>query len=202
VTARAQAAGWVTSQGHYAGSVSRFLAFVVDLAASAGVFALGLAAASFGAQVVTGHSFSWSRDNTAVAIILAAWLLFYFGYSWAASGRTFGMAVLGIRVVRADGAIAEPWRGAVRALAFPLSFLFLGLGFLCILWQREHRALHDLIAGTAVVYAWDARAARLRFLAREAEVAAQSSAAGDAVGAADGRPLAAGTNIRDATPGQ
>ena len=34
--------------------------------------------------------------------------------------------------------------------------------------QREHRALHDLIAGTAVVYAWDARAARLRFLAREA----------------------------------
>jgi hypothetical protein len=36
--------------------------------------------------------------------------------------------------------------------------------------QREHRALHDLIAGTAVVYSWDARAARLRFLAREAEM--------------------------------
>jgi phage shock protein PspC (stress-responsive transcriptional regulator) len=34
---------------------------------------------------------------------------------------------------------------------------------------REHRALHDVIAGTAVVYGWDARAARLRFLAREAE---------------------------------
>jgi len=40
--------------------------------------------------------------------------------------------------------------------------------------QRERRALHDLIAGTAVVYAWDARAARLRFLARQAEVAAQA----------------------------
>ncbi|MCW2907826.1 MAG: hypothetical protein JWL68_2615, partial [Actinomycetia bacterium] len=35
--------------------------------------------------------------------------------------------------------------------------------------QREHRALHDLIAGSCVIYAWDARAARLRFLAREAE---------------------------------
>jgi uncharacterized RDD family membrane protein YckC len=59
----------------------------------------------------------------------------------------------------------------LRALVFPLSFLLLGLGFLGILVQRERRALHDLIAGTAVVYSWDARAARLRFLAREAELA-------------------------------
>ena len=88
------------------------------------------------------------------------------------------MAVLGLRVVRADGDGLDPWRGVVRALVFPLSFLFFGLGFLGILVQREHRALHDLIAGTAVVYAWDARAARLRFLAREAElgVAARSGA--------------------------
>ena len=69
-------------------------------------------------------------------------------------------------VVRADGAIAEPRRGVVRALVFPLSFLLFGLGFLGILVQRERRALHDLIAGSAVVYAWDARAARLRFLAK------------------------------------
>ena len=41
--------------------------------------------------------------------------------------------------------------------------------------QREHRAPHDLIAGTAVIYAWDARAARLRFLARQAELAPASS---------------------------
>jgi hypothetical protein len=32
--------------------------------------------------------------------------------------------------------------------------------------NRERRALQDLIADTAVVYAWDARAARLRILAR------------------------------------
>ena len=29
----------------------------------------------------------------------------------------------------------------------------------------------NLIAGTVVIYAWDARAARLRFLARQAEFA-------------------------------
>jgi hypothetical protein len=76
-----------------------------------------------------------------------AWEFFYFGYSWAASGRTFGMAVLGVRVVRADGEALHPWRGAARAAVFPLSFLLFGLGFLGILVQREHRALHDLIAG-------------------------------------------------------
>jgi uncharacterized RDD family membrane protein YckC len=172
MSARTHAASWVSSQGHYAGSVSRFLAFVLDAVVSAGLFALGLAATSLVVQVVTGHSVSWSRTNIVVAIIFVAWEFFYFGYSWAASGRTFGMAVLGIRVVRADGRALEPRQGVVRALVFPLSFLLCGLGFLGIIVQREHRALHDLIAGTAVIYAWDARAARLRFLAREAEVGA------------------------------
>lgn len=81
------------------------------------------------------------------------------------------MALLGLQVVRAHGTRLDPWRGWVRSLTFPLGFLTLGLGFLGILVQREHRALHDLIAGTVVIYAWDARAARLRFLARQAELA-------------------------------
>jgi hypothetical protein len=61
---------------------------------------------------------------------------------------------------------------------FPVSFLLCGLGFLGIIVQRERRALHDLIAGTAVIYAWDARAARLRFLARAAEQTAPSPVRG------------------------
>ena len=47
-------------------------------------------------------------------------------------------------------------------LALPLSFLFLGLGFAGILLGDRR----DVIAGTAVIYSWDARAARLRFLSR------------------------------------
>lgn len=166
MSARTPAADWVSAQGNYAGSVSRFLAYAVDLVVSTSLFVLGLAGVSLVAQVVTGHSVNWNRTNIVVAIIFAAWQFFYYGYSWAASGETCGMAVLGVRVVRADGAVLDPWRGVLRALVFPLSFLLCGLGFLGILVQREHRALHDLIAGSAVIYAWDARAARLRFLAR------------------------------------
>jgi len=90
--------------------------------------------------------------------------------------------------------------GVVRALVFPLSFLLLGLGFLGILVQREHRALHDLIAGSAVIYAWDARAARLRFLAREAEVAAgTSSPLPPGAAGSNGRAAAAGNPAADLT---
>ena len=178
----------MTAQGHYAGSVSRFLAYAIDLLVSSGVFTLALAAVSYVVQIVTGKQVSWNRQDIVVVVLYVAWEFFYFGYSWAVSGRTLGMAVLGVRVVRADGAAAEPRRGVVRSLVFPLSFLLLGLGFLGILVQRERRALHDLIAGTAVIYEWDARGARLRFLAREAETAARPVGASPLTGDADAAP--------------
>ena len=76
------------------------------------------------------------------------------------------MALFGVRVVTDDGTNVGGRRAVVRTLAFPLSFLFLGLGFAGILLGDRRRALHDVIAGTAVIYSWDARAARLRFLSR------------------------------------
>ncbi len=174
MSARSQAARSVTAQGQYAGSVSRFLAYAIDLGVVSGLFALGLAGASFAVKIVTGQQVSWNRQDLVVIIIFTIWQFFYFGYCWAVAGRSFGMAVLGIKVVQADGETIRPRQGVVRSLVFPLSFLLFGLGFLGILVQHEHRALHDMIAGTAVVYSWDARGARLRFLAREAETSADA----------------------------
>jgi uncharacterized RDD family membrane protein YckC len=171
----ASPANLVTYQAHYAGAVSRFAAYAIDITVATGLFSLALAGISYVVQILTGHQVHWSRSNIVVAIIYFVWLGIYFAYSWAVSGRTFGMAVLGIRVVSADGTDLPPRRALVRTLAFPLSFLLFGLGFLGILVGREHRALHDVIAGSAVIYAWDARAARLRFLARQAELTAEGN---------------------------
>ena len=99
-------------------------------------------------------------------VALGVWAFLYFAHPLAVSGRTFGMAVVGVRVVRADGSDLGTRRAVVRVLALPLSFLLLCFGILLIALRADRRALHDLIAGSAVVYAWDARAARLRFLAR------------------------------------
>ena len=169
MSVRTHPSQWVSAQGQYAGSASRFAAYLIDLIASTVLYLLALAIISFVVQIVTGSPVSWHRDNIVVAIIYVAWQFLYFGFQWAADGSTWGMALLGVQVVQAYGTRLDPWRGWVRSLTFPLGFLTLGLGFLGILVQREHRALYDLIAGTAVVYAWDARAARLRFLARQAE---------------------------------
>ena len=133
---------------------------------SADVYMLTLAATSFAARVLTGTDIAWNRGDTWVVIGYAAWAFTYFAYCWAASGRTAGMALFGVRVVRDDGTDASGRRAVVRTLALPLSFLFLGLGFAGILLGDRRRALHDVIAGTAVIYSWDARAARLRFLSR------------------------------------
>jgi uncharacterized RDD family membrane protein YckC len=162
-------------RGHYAGFVSRFLAFAIDLAVISALFGLALAAVSFAASLIKGHTFSWNGSGVPVAIAYGCWWFVYFAYSWAASGKTFGMAVLGVQVVGREGATAGPRRAIVRTLVFPLSFLLLGLGFVGILIDGERRALHDVIAGTTVVYTWDARAQRLRFLARDdlAQVPAQ-----------------------------
>ena len=160
---------WVSAQGQYAGSASRFAAYLTDLIASTVLYWFTLQFVSFVVQTVTGSPISWHRNNIAVLITYIAWQFLYSGFQWAADGSTWGMALLGVRVVRADGTSLHPWQGWVRSLTFPLGFLTLGLGFLGILVQRERRALYDLIAGTTVVYAWDARAARFRYLARQAE---------------------------------
>jgi len=170
VTTGAGRADWTGALGRYAGAASRFTAYAVDVIVSWAAFSLVLAGISFAILIVTGRSVNWHVGATVtIGVIFAVWELTYFGYCWAAAGRTPGMALLGLRVVRADGADLDPWHGVLRALAFPLSIILCGLGFIGILTQREHRALHDLLAGTAVVYSWDARAAQLRRLARTAD---------------------------------
>jgi uncharacterized RDD family membrane protein YckC len=199
VSVRTHPARWVRAQGHYAGSASRLAAYLIDLIVSSVLFELALGGISFVASIFTGHGISYHRGSIVVIIIYVLWQFVYFGGQWAADGSTLGMSLLGVRVVRADGRRLDPWRGWVRSLTFPLGFLTLGLGFLGILVQREHRAVYDLIAGTAVVYAWDARAAKLRFLARQAEpVADAASARGQA--SVNGSPDRSGPAPQPAEP--
>ena len=153
-------------QGTYAGIVSRLGGFAIDVFMIASLFALAGHVLDYVVSAVRGESFELSDAPTASVIILAAWALFYCAYPLAVAGRTLGMAAVGLRAVRRDGSDLDGRHAVLRVLVFPLSFLLLGFGFILIVINRDRRALHDLIAGTSVVYAWDARAARLRFLAK------------------------------------
>jgi len=156
----------VGRQGHYAGAVSRLLAFAADVGASWGVYALGVLLVNAALKLVTGHSYTFGQDKILSFVTLAAWDFVYFAYQWAVSGKTLGMAIFGLQVVNAQGGPITIRQAVVRTLALGLCLLTLGIAFLGIVFQRERRALNDFLAGTAVVYDWDARAARLRWIAR------------------------------------
>jgi uncharacterized RDD family membrane protein YckC len=154
-------------QGEHAGIVTRFGGFVVDLVTVTVLFALAGQVFEWLFSTLRGHQFNLADESFDSAILLVVWAFFYCAYPLAVAGRTFGMAVVGTRATRTDGSELGGWHAVLRVLAFPLSFLLFGVGFLMILVNRDRRALHDLIAGTVVVYSWNARAARLRFLAKD-----------------------------------
>ncbi len=153
-------------QGHYAGAASRLVAFLIDVGIIWGLFAGAVALISAAGQLLVGKSYHVDHHRVLSACLLAAWVLIYFAYQWALSGRTLGMAIFGVRVVRRDGSALNGRRALLRTVTFPLGFLTLGIGFLGVLTNPARQALYDRIADTTVVYAWDARAARLRWLAR------------------------------------
>jgi uncharacterized RDD family membrane protein YckC len=71
---------------------------------------------------------------------------------WWLFGQTAGKALLGVRVETKNGRPLPLWRACLRMLCYPLSALLLGLGFAIAAVTPQRRALHDLIAGTRVVY--------------------------------------------------
>ena len=153
-------------QGHYAGIVTRLASFLVDAFTVAVLYALAGAALEFLIRSVGADEFTFADHPFVASTGLVVWAFLYFAYPLAVSGRTFGMAVFGLRAVRRDGSDLDGRHAVIRVIAFPLSVLLFGFGFLLILLRRDRRALQDLIAKTAIVYSWDARAARLRFLAK------------------------------------
>jgi uncharacterized RDD family membrane protein YckC len=67
-------------------------------------------------------------------------------------GATLGKMAIGARIVLADNSRLGYGRAALRWLAARISdFLFFG-GYLLIALRPDKRALHDLLAGTKVVY--------------------------------------------------
>ena len=166
----------VSLQGHYAGPVTRLVGYVVDQSLLVALFAAGTALVVWGVSLLTSGEVQWDASPWITAAAFVLWQFLYYAYPWAVSGRTPGRALIGIRVVAADGDDAGARRAAVRSIFLPLMFLTLGLGFLPILVGKHRRALHDLIAGTAVVYSWDARAARWRFLARQQDAGSAHAA--------------------------
>jgi uncharacterized RDD family membrane protein YckC len=122
--------------GSLATTGQRLGAFVVDAVAS-GLVA-GLFVQATGAGGAAGHlPGSWSLIPFAIDYVVGVLV----------AGRTLGMYLVGLRLVRVDrGAAVDPVRAVVRTA-------LLSLLLPAVIWDRDGRGLHDRLTDTAVVRA-------------------------------------------------
>ena len=81
------------------------------------------------------------------AALAVPWFVGFEASAWAA---TPGKRLLGLRVADMAGRRVSVSRAFGRFAAGSLSWLTLNLGHGLAGWRRDHRALHDLVAGTQV----------------------------------------------------
>ena len=87
----------------------------------------------------------------------AAFPFLYLIFFWTLGGQTPGKYLIGLRVVTLDGGRLKIIQVLRRLLGYWVSIITLGYGFLIMLSDSRRQGLHDRIAGTCVVYAWEAR---------------------------------------------
>lgn len=158
-----------TLQGQYAGLVTRAIAFFIDVAivticlialnwianATASLFGMSLQDCKSDPSLLL-RWFCSLLHYSVIAITLAfypVYLLFF----WILTGQTPGKYLMGVKIVRIDGKRMTLGRSIRRLFGYVVDLWTLGLGFLWIAVDDHRRGFHDRIAGTYVIYAWEAR---------------------------------------------
>jgi len=103
----------------------------------------------------TGGEALLAEESPLLALVyraaLIAVLIAFYGLSWTSRGQTLGMAAWRLRVEREDG-LPLTWPDVLRRLAAALlSWLVLGLGWLCAVVDTRRRTWHDRLSDTRVV---------------------------------------------------
>ena len=152
--------------GYYAGFTSRLLAFVVDVGLVLAFIAMTAwlfqTIGNFVGESPNLESLALSKElldilgalfSSLNAITVVAAYAFVF---WSFAGQTPGMMLMGLRIVNRTGGHANIWKSFLRLIGFVISIAFFFLGFAWVLIDDKREGWHDKIAGTYVVYAWDA----------------------------------------------
>ena len=144
------------SQTHAVGSSSEQAGFGLRYGAWMFDFLITLIAIMVFTFLVTAVSHRSVVGSNADLLIVAGLtvLLFVLNFVVLAGigGQTAGMRILGIYIVRVDGAPFTMKQAAMRHLiGYPLSTASFFLGFLWMLWDPRQQGWHDKLAHTIVV---------------------------------------------------
>jgi uncharacterized RDD family membrane protein YckC len=137
----------------YAGIVSRTVALAID----AGTLTIGFAVAS-GVLGLILSLFTAVEVSSPGAVLGAAGLwsvvvATYFVLFWTLAGETPGMRLMALRVSNRAGDPPRLGQALLRLVGMILAAIPFFAGYLLILVDERRRGLHDMLAGTIVVYA-------------------------------------------------
>lgn len=82
-------------------------------------------------------------------------LMIYFLWFWLNGGQTLPMKTWKLRLANPDDTPLRPAQALFRYLAAWPSILFLGIGILWALVDKDRQFLHDRLAGTRVISSTD-----------------------------------------------
>jgi len=137
-------------QGHRAGFVTRTVAAVIDITSVIVIvvlFNLGVAFVRMLIEHVQGTTIPKLGWSVAIGTALM-WLLWT--YAWGTTGRSFGMAVMGLRIINYSGNRVRVPVAALRSI-FCIVFPF---GLLWVIISPANRSVQDVVLRTSVVYDW------------------------------------------------
>lgn len=127
----------------------RASAFLIDYILTLLIFAAGISLSG-----IFKNGFPGVANVIEITGYLAtgAFIVWNWGILCVREGQRIGQRLVGIKIIRADGAALGYRRIILRHLiGYPLSLIFLGLGFLWVALDPKQRGWHDRLAGTLVV---------------------------------------------------
>jgi len=146
-----------------AGFPRRFLAAFVDRAILLGITAAVTLSAALALHLPLPHLKEIGPDLLVAGVLdtspmalgaLGLWLgltTLYELYFAGMMGQTPGMKLMGLRIISVRGRPPGAARGVARLASFLVTVVPAGLGWLWAIFDREHRAWHDHLAGTYVI---------------------------------------------------
>jgi uncharacterized RDD family membrane protein YckC len=142
----------------YAGIVSRTVALAIDALVLTVSFAVASGVLGLILSLFTPVEVSSPGAVLGAAGVWSLVVASYFVLFWTLAGETPGMRLMALRVSNGAGDAPGLGQALRRLVGMVLAALPFFAGYLPVLFDDRRRGLHDMLAGTVVVYAPTSRA--------------------------------------------
>lgn len=129
-----------------AGFWIRTLAYLVD------AFLLSLVGGAFPYLVIATSNASSKGSTAGGGSVLVSLIYFVIFWSHVGGGRTLGMRLMGLQVVREDGGLLSVGGAILRWIGLWISFVVCFIGVLWVAVDGRKQGWHDKLAHTFVVH--------------------------------------------------